>query len=103
MNEERVRQIVQTMLSDFNSPPVATHFHNGWDANNLDPVIALMGFPVLQVTDASIAPTDQSDSGKFRFLVDFAGAVPHYYLWAYLVYQNATNVQVGKWVKVQLS
>lgn len=86
------------MLSDFNNAPVATHFHNAWDANQLDPAIALTGFPVIQVADAAIAPTDQSTNGKFVFQVDFKGGTPHYYLWAFLTYTNTTtSVSVSNW------
>lgn len=103
MNEQQVRKIVKTMLNDFNSAPVATHLHNGWDANNLDPADALLGFPVFQVADASVAPTDQSENGKFRFQVDFIAGTPHYYFWAFLVYRNATNVQISAWKKTALT
>ncbi len=106
MTEEQINQIkaiVQDQLGNFNSPPVPTHTHNGWDANRLDPAISLTGFPVYFVADASIAPTDQSDNGVFRFLVDFNGGVAHFRLWAYLVYYTATNVQTAKWVSVTLS
>ena len=94
---------IQLVLGNFNSPPVATHFHNGWDANTLDPAIALSGFPVYQVTDASVAPKDLYDNGKFRFLVDNNGGSPHFWFWAYLIYKNSTNVQVASWRGVQLS
>ncbi len=103
MTSEEVRQIVIQQLNDFNDPPVAVHTHNGWDANTLDPNTSLYGFPVYFVQDASVAPTDRYDNGKFRFLVDFNGGTAHFYLWAYLVYYNATNQQIGKWVAVQLS
>lgn len=99
----QIQQIVIAQLNNFNSAPVPTHVHNGWDAGQLDPVDALTGFPVYQVADASVAPTDQYDSGKFRFLVDFSAGTPHFYLWVYLVYANATNQQIGKWARVQLS
>lgn len=98
-----IRGIIQDQLGDFNSPPVPTHTHNGWDANRLNPAISLTGFPVYFVADASVAPTDQSENGSFRFLVDFNGGAAHFRLWAYLVYLNATNVQVAKWVSVALS
>lgn len=104
MNEEKVRQIVQTMLSDFNNAPVATHFHNGWDANQLDPSIALLGFPVIQVSDASVAPAYQLTNGKFIFQVDFKTGSPHYYLWSFLTYVNTTtNVSVSSWKGVALT
>lgn len=105
-NQDQIKQIqgiIQTQLSNFNTPPVATHFHNGWDANQLDPAIALSGFPVFIVADASVAPTDQYDNGKFRFQIDFKSATPHAYLWAYLVYTNATNQQISKWWHIALT
>lgn len=96
----QIQGIVIDQLNGFNMPPVAVHSHNGWDANLLDPIVSLTGFPVYQVADASVAPTDQSDNGKFRYLVDFSAGTPHYYLWSYLVYRNLTNQQVAKWVGV---
>jgi hypothetical protein len=96
--KNEIMGIIQTQLSNFNSPPVATHFHNGWDANQLDPAIALLGFPVVQVADASMAPTYQSTNGKFIFQVDFKTGTPHYYLWSFLTYVNTTtNVSVSAW------
>lgn len=76
------------------------HAHNGFDVNQLDPAIALLGFPVVQVTDASVAPTDAPQSGTFRFQVD---TTPDYYFWAWLVYQNTSGVLVGAWKSVALT
>lgn len=111
-NPDQIKQIqgiIISQLNNFNTPPVATHQHNGWDANNLDPTIALTGFSVYQVADASVAPTDQSDNGKFRFQVDNKGGVAHYYFWVYLIYldQNVTGHtgtgnQIDAWKSIQL-
>lgn len=111
--DEQVKQIegiIQTQLGNFNSPAVPTHFHNGWDVNQLDPATALVGFPVNQVADASVAPTVQSANGTFIFQVDNIAGTPHYYFWAYLVYldqsvsgHTGTGDQIADWVSTQLN
>lgn len=100
---QMIDQQVTTLLRNFNSAPVATHTHNKADSPQLDPAVALTGFPVFFVADASVAPTTLSQNGTFRFQTDFKSATAHFWLWAYLVYYNASNVQVSKWVGVQLS
>lgn len=104
MNEEHIRKIIIEQLGDFNTPPIATHEHNGWDANQLNPKISLTGFPVYSVADASVSPTDKVPNGTFRFQTDFKSGTAHFYFWAYLVYVNTTTyISNAKWVGVSLS
>lgn len=98
-----IDQRIEIRLNSFNDAPVSRHVHNGYDAQQLNPATSLSGFPVVQVTDASVAPVNRYDNGEFVFLVDNKGGTPHYYFWAYLVYQNASNAQVSAWKGVQLS
>lgn len=113
MDENQVTQLInkrlQTALSGFNSAPVAPHTHNGYDSQQLTPADSLYGFPVFQVTDASVAPTDKSNSGMFRFQVDNNNGTAHYYLWTYLVYVDQSNgshtgtgKQVPAWIGISL-
>lgn len=60
------------------------HVHNGVDSPQLNPS-NFLGWPVFQVTDATVAPTDTPQNGTFRFYVD---TVPNYTLWAYLAVNN---------------
>jgi hypothetical protein len=102
MNDELKNQIeilINEKMDSMVNVAVPNHLHNGWDSNQLDPSVALKGFPVIQVTDATVAPTDTPDNGIFRFYVDL---VPKYYLWAWVNYQNASGVLVGAWKGVQL-
>lgn len=107
MDNDALTQLIdarlQLQLGNFNMPPSPTTYHNGWDNNTLDPITALSGFPVYQVTDASVAPTDLLEQGKFRFQVDFSGGTPHAYLWAYLIYKNNASLQIAKWWGVALT
>lgn len=83
-------------MSNLAIPNVA---QNGWDANQLDPAVSLLGFPVVQVTDATANPiianpNDMPNNGTFRFYVD---TTPRYRLWAWLNYQNTSGALVGAW------
>lgn len=100
MNEQDVNKIIDKKLDSMTNLAVPFHLHNGWDVNQLDPATALLGFPVLQVADASVAPTDTPLTGTFRFQVD---VTPDYYLWTYTVYSTALGVLTGAWKSIVLS
>lgn len=108
MNPDQLRQFINQAIdqklesmSNLTNP---NHAHNGYDVNQLDPAVALLGFPVIQVADATASPlianpNDKPGNGTFRFYVDI---VPVYRLWAYLTYQNASGVLVGAWKSLTL-
>jgi len=52
------------------------HLHNGSDSPQLNPK-DFLGFPVITVSDATVAPTDTPISGTIRFLKDSS----NYYEW----------------------
>lgn len=100
-NEELINTIKQTInekLDSMSNMAVPFHQHNSWDNPQLDPKIALLGFPVIQVADASVAPTNTPSDGTFQFHVD---TTPTYYLWAYLTYNNA-GVLTPAWEGIRL-
>lgn len=103
MNEDELKQFIKKTIdqkmNSMDNLAVPNHFHNGWDANQLDPAISLLGFPVIQVTDATVAPTDVPSNGTFRFYVDL---VPVVRLWAYTV-RNNNNVLTGTWKYLTLT
>jgi hypothetical protein len=105
MNEEQIYNQINQQMSQFNGTPSPWHVHNGGadDSPQLDPNVSLTGFPVVYVSDASVAPTDLYQNGKFRFQVDFKAGVAHFYLWVYLVYINASNQQISSWRYVALT
>jgi hypothetical protein len=98
--EQQVNKIIDRKLDSMTNMSTGNHAHNGYDVNQLDPAIALLGFPVLQVADATATPTDTPVNGTFRFYVD---TTPHYRLWAYLNYQTVAGVLTPKWVVVSLT
>lgn len=98
--DERVNSLIDQKMNSMTNLNIPFHLHNGWDVNQLDPAVSLLGFPVLQVIDATIAPTDTPVSGTFRFYVD---AVPTYRMWIYTVYQTSMGVQVGSWQSIYFS
>ncbi len=101
MTEQDVIKIIDQKMNSMTNMAVPNHYHNQWDSNQLDPAISLSGFPVIQVPDATVAPTDIPEQGTFRFYVD---TTPRYRLWAYLVYQTATTtILTGSWRVVSLT
>lgn len=98
--EQRVNQIIDRKLESMDNLAVPNHAHNTYDSNQLDPAVALLGFPVIQVADATVAPTDVPIQGIFRFYVD---VTPRYRLWVYMVYTTATGVLTGAWKVVALT
>lgn len=111
MNDELkkfIEKVVDEKMSSMENQAVPNHYHNNWDANQLDPAVSLLGFPVIQVADASVSPlvansNDTPQNGIFRFYTDNNGGTPHYYLWAYLYYTNTSGVSVGAWKSVALT
>ena len=93
-----IKQVINEKLDSMSNMAVPFHQHNSWDNPQLDPKTALLGFPVVQVVDASVAPTDNPLDGTFKFQVDGT----NYYLWVYLTYSTA-GVLTGAWKKVQLT
>lgn len=69
--------------NQFNLSKIPVHSHNGMDVQQINPE-NLLGFRIDTVANASIAPTDTSQNGKVRFLVDKNGGVAHWYLWVRL-------------------
>jgi hypothetical protein len=79
--EQFVDEKIKTALDNYSKSSLALprHTHNRVDSLALDPKYFL-GFPVIQVADATIPPTDKPQNGTFRFYVDGT----HWKLWAYL-------------------
>ena len=104
MENEKLKQIINDTidqkLSSMTNMSIGNHAHNGYDVNQIDPAVGLSGFPVFQVANATVAPTDKPSNGYFRFQVD---TVPKYYLWVYLTYQNTSGVLVAAWKSVALT
>ncbi len=98
--DNRVNQVINTKLSSMTNMETGNHAHNGYDVNAIDPAVGLLGFPVYQVTDATVAPTDVPQNGTFRYQVD---TTPRYVLWTYLNYLNASTVIVGAWRALSLN
>jgi hypothetical protein len=97
--EQKVNAIIDRKLDSMSNMVTGNHAHNGYDVNQIDPAVGLTGFPVFQVADARVAPTDVAENGTFRFLVD---VTPRYYLWVYLNYQNTSGVIVPAWRSLTL-
>lgn len=107
-----IDQVIDDKLSSMDNLAVPNHYHNGWDANQIDPAVGLLGFPVFQVatgvtgangvTGALGSPFDKGLNGIIRFHVDPS---PKYVLWAYLNYNpgGATPGPTGTWKGVQLT
>ena len=104
MDENKLKQIVEKIIDQklgaMENLTVPQHYHNTWDASQLDPAVALLGFPVIQVADVTVAPTDTPANGTFRFYVD---PTPDYRLWVYIVYQTTASVLTGSWRYVVLT
>lgn len=102
-----INETIDQKLNSMSNMATPNHVHNTYDSNQLDPAISLLGFPVIQVADATVAPTDIPTNGIFRFYVDFnhgGSGVARYYLWAYINYQNTTtSTLVGVWKSVALT
>lgn len=99
-----INRTIDQKLGSMSNMAVGNHAHNGYDVNQLNPAIALNGWPVIQVANASFAPTvanpnDIPPNGTFRFYVDIT---PKYVLWAYLTYQDASGALVGDWKYLSL-
>ncbi len=88
-----VNRCIEEKMDSMTNMSVPSMRYTGWDTNQIDPGIGLLGFPVIQVPTASVAPTDIQQNGYFRFQVD---TTPQYYLWAYLNYQSGA-VLTGAW------
>lgn len=103
MENEQLKQFIEKVVKDqldaMSNMVIPFHTHNSWDNPQLDPKIALLGFPVDQVADASVAPTDVPLNGQFRFQVD---TTPIYYFWAYITYSTAGSL-TGAWKGVALT
>lgn len=95
--KEEVINIIQEQAESMTNMSIPFHLHNGWDVNQLDPAVALLGFPVIQVPDATVSPTDVPVSGTFRFYVD---TTPRTILWVYAVYSTSLGVLTGSWKSV---
>lgn len=96
---QKVNQIIDDKMAAMTNMAIPNVNQNSWDANQLDPAVSLLGFPVIQVVDASanpilLNPNDKPQNGTFRFYVD---PTPHYTLWSYLTYQNTSGALVGAW------
>lgn len=94
-----INQTIDIKLASMSNLAIGNHAHNGYDVNQLDPAVALLGFPVIQVDNASINPitrnpNDKPQNGTFRFYVD---TLPRYILWSYLTYVDSTGQLVGTW------
>lgn len=48
--EKQINDIIDRKLSSMSNMVAGNHAHNGYDVNQLDPAIALLGFPVIQTT-----------------------------------------------------
>lgn len=83
-----------SITNQYGLSPIPTHEHTGVDSPQINPT-NLMGFPVIQVADATVAPSDVPQNGTFRFYVD---TTPRYRLWAYLIYNNT-----GAWKVISLT
>jgi hypothetical protein len=94
-----IKMVVKEQLEAMYNMVVPFHTHNSWDNPQLDPKIALLGFPVEQVSDARVAPTDTPLNGQFRFQVD---TTPRYRLWAYLS-TEIEAVITSSWQMIPLS
>jgi len=95
----QVNKIIDQKLSSMTNMETGNHAHNGYDVNQIDPAVGLLGFPVFQVTDATVAPTDTPQNGYFRFQVD---TTPRYVLWSYLNYSTTLGVVTGTWKAIGL-
>ena len=94
-----IELIIDEKLNSMSNMTIPFHAHNGWDNPQLDPKVALKGFPISQVATASVAPTFVPEVGTFIFQTD---TTPSYYLWAYLSYQNGNTI-TNRWKGVQLT
>lgn len=110
--KEIINNTIDQKLGSMSNLAVPNHYHNGWDANQIDPAVGLLGFPVFQVatgftgkngvTGALGSPLDIELNGTIRFHVDPS---PKYVLWAYLSYNpgGVTPGPTGAWKGIQLS
>lgn len=102
---QMINKIIDTKLESMSNLANPNHAHNGYDVNQLDPAVALTGFPVIQVADATVSPlvsnpNDKPQSGTFRFYVD---TTPRFRFWAYLTYQNTSAQLIGSWRVISLT
>lgn len=95
-----ISKIIDEKLNSMDNLAVPNHVHNSYDSNQLDPSIALLGFPVIQVANATTTPLDIPSQGTFRFYVD---NTPRFRLWAYLVYTTSLGVLTGSWRVISLT
>lgn len=101
----KVNKLIDNKLSSMTNMVAGNHAHNGYDINQLDPAVALKGWSVIQVADATVNPltanpNDRPNNGTFRFYVD---RVPVYRLWAYITYTDINSVLVGTWKSITLT
>ncbi len=95
-----INQTINQKLSSMTNMETGNHAHNGYDVNQLDPAISLLGWPVIQSSPAISPPIDTPANGTFRFYVDQNA---NFVMWVYLVYQTATNaVLTGRWLPIRL-
>jgi len=93
-----IEQVIDEKMFSMSNLAIPNHLHNSYDSNQLDPAVSLLGFPVLQVTDASTTPTDSPIDGIFRFYVDSTGERK---MWVYTVVNDGA-VLTGEWRCVPL-
>ncbi len=95
--QEQFNKAIQNYASQnqYGISLIPYHEHNGTDVTQINPAIGLSGFPVIQVANATVAPTDTPQNGTFRFYVD---TTPRFRLWAYLIYNN-----IGSWRSLSLT
>lgn len=100
MNEEDIKNLIRDEIKNSNgssSQVGARRLYNGSDAERLDPKYFL-GFPVIQVANATTSPVDTPQNGTFRFYVD---TTPHYRLWAFLAYTSG-GIVTSSWKSLTL-
>jgi len=72
MQESEVRALIKKMMREnyvSGVPEIPPHSHDGVDNLQVDPA-DLLGFPILQVSDATVEPTDTPITGTLRFQYD---------------------------------
>lgn len=93
--EIKINSLIDKKLSSMTNMETGNHAHNGYDVNQIDPAVGLLGFPVIQVPDATVIPTDVALNGTFRFYVD---STPQFRQWTFLNYMNPSGVIIGSWL-----
>lgn len=52
--EQKISQIIDKKLNSMSNLANSNHAHNGYDVNQLDPSVALLGFPVITATRGAL-------------------------------------------------